>query len=109
MNYEKATVLIENRADPHIFKHSDGYYYFTASFPEYNKIILRRSTTILGLAAAEEVTVWNCHTNGDMSKYIWAPEIHNINDTWYIYFAAKGEASLDHFSNDAHKIYVIAM
>ena len=31
--------LIENRADPYICKHEDGTYYFTASVPEYDRII----------------------------------------------------------------------
>ena len=38
--------LVRNRADPHIFKHTDGYYYFTATAPEYDRIILRRSRTL---------------------------------------------------------------
>jgi Predicted beta-xylosidase len=35
--------LIIQRADPFIYKHTDGYYYFTASVPAYNLIELRRS------------------------------------------------------------------
>ena len=29
----KLIPLIEQRADPYIYRHSDGYYYFTASVP----------------------------------------------------------------------------
>ncbi|WP_100447150.1 family 43 glycosylhydrolase [Glycomyces xiaoerkulensis] len=83
--------LIQQRADPQIWKHSDGYYYFTASVPEYDRIIMRRSTTLQGLASAQEVTVWWKHDSGPMSHHIWAPEIHHIDGRWYIYFAA-GEA-----------------
>lgn len=85
--------LIPNRADPHIYKHSDGYYYFTASVPAYNKIILRKSKTIAGLVHAEEVTIWEKHEAGEMSAHIWAPEIHYIENNWYIYFAAGREES----------------
>ena len=35
--------VIEQRADPHIYLHTDGYYYFTASVPEYDRIELRRA------------------------------------------------------------------
>lgn len=80
--------LIEQRADPYVYKHTDGYYYFTASVPEYNRIILRKSKKIQDLRNAKEVIIWNRHEMGDMSFNIWAPELHYINDAWYIYFAA---------------------
>lgn len=79
---------ILQRADPYIVKHQDGQYYFTASVPEYDRIILRGSDTLLGLEQAEEKTIWTKHQNGPMSKHIWAPELHYINGRWYIYFAA---------------------
>ena len=44
--------IILQRADPWIYKHTDGYYYFTASVPEYDRIEIRRSKTINGLAKA---------------------------------------------------------
>lgn len=80
--------LILQRADPYVYKHTDGYYYFTASVPAYDRIILRRAKTIKGLATAEEVTIWEKHDNGEMSKNIWAPEIHYLEGAWYIYFAS---------------------
>jgi GH43 family beta-xylosidase len=62
-------------------------YYFTASIPEYDRIALRRSATLAGLAEAEEVTIWHKHESGIMSKHIWAPELHYLDGKWYIYFA----------------------
>jgi hypothetical protein len=50
--------LAEQRADPHVFKHTDGFYYFTATVPEYDRIVLRRATTIQGLASAPETVIW---------------------------------------------------
>lgn len=79
--------LILQRADPYVYKHTDGYYYFTASVPAYDRIILRRATTIQGLAEAKEVTIWLKHEEGEMSRNIWAPELHFIKGAWYIYFA----------------------
>lgn len=80
--------LIEQRADPWIYKHTDGYYYFTASVPEYDRIELRRSQTIEGLTDASAKVVWVKHESGLMSANIWAPEIHYIDEKWYIYYAA---------------------
>jgi hypothetical protein len=34
--------LIEQRADPWIYKHTDGYYYFSATVPEYDRLEIRR-------------------------------------------------------------------
>lgn len=80
--------LIEQRADPYVYKAHDGNYYFTASVPEYNRIILRKSKTIYDLQNADEITVWTAHENGPQSFNIWAPEIHYLDDKWYIYYAA---------------------
>ncbi|GAA4943010.1 hypothetical protein GCM10023334_054730 [Nonomuraea thailandensis] len=80
--------LAAQRADPHIFRHTDGYYYFTATVPQYDRIVLRRATTIQGLATAPESVIWRRHTSGEMGAHIWAPEIHFINGKWYVYFAA---------------------
>lgn len=78
---------ILQRADPYIYRHTDGTYYFTASVPEYDGIVLRKSRTLAGLAKAKEVRIWNKHESGVMSFHIWAPELHCLNDKWYIYFA----------------------
>ena len=80
--------IAERRADPHVFKHTDGFYYFTATVPEYDRIVLRRATTIQGLASAPETVIWRKHSSGIMGAHIWAPEIHFIDGKWYVYFAA---------------------
>jgi len=80
--------FITQRADPYIYRDSDGIYYFTASMPLYDCVILRRAESIQGLKDAEEKVLWWKHESGIMSKHVWAPEIHKIDGQWYIYFAA---------------------
>ena len=86
--------LIEQRADPFIYKHTDGFYYFTASVPAYDRIELRRAKTIAELATAKTVDAWHKPDAGPYSELIWAPEIHFNKDpqsgesAWYVYFAA---------------------
>ncbi|MGC0328831.1 GH43 family beta-xylosidase [Streptomyces sp. SAI-170] len=80
--------LVPHRADPHIHRHTDGFYYFTATVPEYDRIVLRRSRTLRGLATSAESVVWRAHPAGDMGAHIWAPELHRIDGKWYLYFAA---------------------
>ena len=45
--------LVRQRADAQVFRHEDGYYYLTGSVPEYDRLVLRRSKTLAGLATAE--------------------------------------------------------
>ncbi len=82
------TPFLSQRADPYVCRHTDGSFYFTASVPEYDRIILRRSDTLAGIKDAKETVIWKKHEKGIMSCHIWAPELHYINGRWYIYFAA---------------------
>lgn len=85
VKYNEPWIL--QRADPYVYKHTDGIYYFTASVPAYDTVVLRSSKTLAGLAEAEEKVLWRKHESGPMSKHIWAPEIHYLFGKWYIYFA----------------------
>ena len=70
------------------YRHTDHTYYFTASVPEYDRIILRKASNIKDLACAEEKVLWRKHDTGKQSIHIWAPEIHYLWGEWFIYYAA---------------------
>ena len=96
-----ANPFIEERADPYIVEGENSYYYFTASYPAYgsvdkgyDRIVLRCSQSIEGLARAEEKTIWKAHSSGIMAKHIWAPEMHKIGGKWYIFFAAGASSDI---------------
>lgn len=80
--------LVRQRADAQVFRHSDGDYYMTGSVPEYDRLLLRRSPTLAGLATAEERVLWRHLSSGPMSGFIWAPELHLVDGRWTMYFAA---------------------
>lgn len=80
--------LVKNRADAQVFRHDDGYYYMTGSVPEYDRLVLRRSKTVAGLSTAEERVLWRHEKTGPMSGFLWAPELHLIDNRWTMYFAA---------------------
>ena len=105
-NLQAILPLIQQRADPCIRKHTDGYYYFTASIPAYDRIELRRAKTIAELAIAQTSDVWRKPDTGPYSELIWAPEIHFNMGAWYIYFAAAPSRAIkdDLFQ---HRIYAI--
>lgn len=81
------TPLIPQRADPYILREKEEWY-FTATVPEYDRIVLRRASSLRSLAEADEVTVWRAHSHGPMGAHIWAPELHRLGGKWYLYFAA---------------------
>lgn len=81
--------IVLQRADPCVLRH-EGQYYFTGSYPAYDRIVLRRAERLEDLQAADEVTIWTKHASGPQSQLIWAPEIHRVNGAWYIYYAAAG-------------------
>ena len=98
---EYANPLIEQRADPQIkYDEERDCYYFTASYPAfwdvnngYDRIVLRKADTIEGLGddnggKDKEITIWQAPSSGKMAKHVWAPEIHNIDGKWYVFFAA---------------------
>ncbi len=99
--------LIRQRADPCIRRHEDGWYYFTASVPAYDRIELRRARAIGELPAAPAVDVWRKPDTGPFSELIWAPEIHYIFSAWHVYFAAAPSREIkdDLFQ---HRMYVVS-
>lgn len=85
---EEKKIWIAQRADPYVYRHADGTYYFTASVPSYDRIVLRSAKSLESLADSEEVAIWTKHEQGAMGNHIWAPELHYLYGKWYIYFAA---------------------
>lgn len=79
---------ILQRADPYVLRHTDGKYYFTATVPSYDKIVLRRADSLAELPAAEEVELWHKHESGVQSEHVWAPELYYLDGKWYIYYSA---------------------
>ena len=90
---------IAQRADPYVTNEHGGKYYFTASVPEYDRIVLREADTLDGLKEAEEKTIWKKHEKGEMSFHVWAPELHYLFGGWYLYFAA---SDVDDIGNSDH-------
>jgi GH43 family beta-xylosidase len=95
--------IITQRADGQAYQHSDGFFYYMGTVPEYDRLELRRAKTIQELGDTKEnKVIWKKHATGQMGSHIWAPEIHNIDGKWFVYFAA-GEA------RDVWKISMFAL
>src|SRR5690625_7248958 len=85
--------LFKKKADPWIYKHTDGYYYFTASSPAFDRIELIRAKTFEGLRDEEPITVREKHEERPLRHLIWAPEIHYLRGKGYIDIAAAPTAT----------------
>lgn len=107
MNQEQwPNPFIEQRADPFILQHGNGYY-FIASVPEYDRLEIRYAETLSELPNAQPTVVWRKPESGPMSKLIWAPELHHIDGKWYIYFAATNTQDLDHLNMFQHRMFAL--
>lgn len=88
--------LLPSGPDPWITRDGDVYYYMHTLG---DRLAIRRTTDIAGLAEAREVTVWRPPAEGPAAHSLWAPELHRIAGKWYIYYTATASGHDD----DAHR------
>ena len=92
--------ILEEGPDPWVLRHTDGYYYLTYTLRD--RIELRRSESLTGLSSAEPKVIWKPVQGGRFSFFLWAPELHRLDDKWYIYYTAN-----DGGGDDTRRICVL--
>lgn len=75
---------IGDLADPHI-TYYNNYYYLTGTTG--SNITIKKAATLNSLKFATGVVVFTPPSGGPCCNF-WAPELHRINNTWYIYYTA---------------------
>ncbi|TDG37506.1 glycosyl hydrolase family 43 [Pedobacter changchengzhani] len=90
--------LLPSGADPWSI-HKDGFYYYMHTMQD--SLVLWKTKNLADLSTAEQRTIFLPAKGTMYSKEIWAPEIHFINNKWYVYFAA------DNGDNATHRMYVL--
>ncbi len=90
--------ILPRGADPWVTQ-KNGKYYFT--YTQGSKLVLYETDRISELALAKSHDAWIPPSGTAYSKNLWAPELHEINGKWYIYFSA------DNGSNANHRMYVV--
>lgn len=90
--------LIPRGADPWVTQ-KDGIYYYT--YTQGSKLVLYVTKNLVELKDVKPINIFVPPPGTMYSQNIWAPEIHEINGNWYMYFAA------DNGSNANHRMYVI--
>jgi GH43 family beta-xylosidase len=83
--------LLNSGPDPWIIK-KDNIYYYTHTLG--NRIAVWKTTKVSDLKNAPVQTIWSAPVTGANSKNIWAPELHWINNSWYVYYTAGSSADL---------------
>ncbi|HZZ41538.1 MAG TPA: glycoside hydrolase family 43 protein, partial [Tepidisphaeraceae bacterium] len=74
-------------ADPWVTQ-KDGYYYFTATLNPDQGLSIWRSRTLTNLDHGDKKLIWSAPPTGPTSHGIWAPELHFLQNHWYLYFTA---------------------
>lgn len=74
-------------------RHADGWYYLLVTLMD--RIELRRSASLAGLGAGERRVIWTPPAGTPHSVGLQGPELHRVEDTWYVYYAATDSAIFD--------------
>jgi len=101
--YEFTNPINVAGADPYVMLHTDGYYYYTRTLGD--RLDIWKSRTLTGIDLGERKTIWTASSG---LRDIWAPEIHHINEKWYLYYtgntgcgdACRGIYVLENVSDD---------
>lgn len=77
----------------------DGHYYMAAAASGEQSLVVFKSDSLTDRGVSR--TVYHAPKTGPYSHELWAPEIHHIDDQWYIYTCA------DNGDNANHQLIVL--
>lgn len=83
--------------DPHITKWENTFLLIQSAYGN-KRIIIRQIDDLSNMIRNTMTTVW---IEGNHQE-LWAPELHNIDDKWFIYYAATHTGR-----NEDHRMYVL--
>ncbi|WP_207425102.1 family 43 glycosylhydrolase [Pedobacter sp. SYSU D00535] len=82
---EQFTNPLQNGADPWVYQHGDTYYYLQTTG---NSVRIWKTDAISELASAPSTVVFSPLDGAPNSRNLWAPELHHLDNKWYIYYTA---------------------
>ena len=91
--------IARSGADPWMIRHGDDY--FLVQSRHGREVCVGRAASPVDIGKNPWITVWTPPPGKPYSKEIWAPELHYLQNKWYVYMAA------DDGNNDHHRIYVL--
>jgi len=93
--------VVDSGSDPYVVIHAGHFYYCHSTGND--AICIRKAGTLDGIGRVYARTVWETHSGQHYGQNIWAPELHHIDDKWYIYYSAGPR--VEHFNQ--HRMYVL--
>jgi GH43 family beta-xylosidase len=93
-----ANPLLSSGPDPWVTQQGSNYYF---TYTTGNNLRVYQTAKMSQLSQATPRTVWQPPATGAYSGDIWAPEIHYLQNKWYLYFAA------DNGNDTTHRIFVL--
>ncbi len=88
----------QHAADPWVILDGDTYYY---CYSIGNGVAVTKSDSLTGIRREEGAVSYRAPADGMYSREYWAPELHKIGGSWYIYVAA------DDGRNENHRMYCL--
>lgn len=92
--------ILNSAPDPFVMRHTDGNYYFMST--TQMNLVLRKSATLTGIAGGQVKTIWTPPGSGMGCCELWAPEIHRLDNKWYVYFTASSGGG-----DSTRRVYVL--
>lgn len=95
--------LLPRGQDPFVTFHDGSYHYIHAGSPlGPTPLYVSTADSLTGLRYAQAIPVWTPQESGEATTDIWAPEIHFLDDNWWLYVAAWSGVH-----GDPHRMYVL--
>jgi len=93
-----ANPIAASGADPWMIRQGDDYFLVQA---RRGHVAVSRAASPVEIGKSTFKTVWTPPMDKPYSQEVWAPELHYLQNKWYIYVAA------DDGNNDHHRMYVL--
>jgi GH43 family beta-xylosidase len=96
--------LLASGPDPYVIR-MNGVYYYTQTSGD--RIGLWATTAMSRLGQARYVTIFAPPSSGANSRDLWAPELHRLDDKWYVYYTAGDGSSTSSDPVSSQRIFVL--
>jgi GH43 family beta-xylosidase len=96
-----ANPIVSRGADPWVIRWNSNYYFCQSEPYHPNSVWVNAAVNLEDIGKDNWKCVWRSTPGTPYSKEVWAPELHFIQDKWYIYAAA------DDGDNFHHHMYVL--
>lgn len=81
--------------DPWVVAH-DGSFLLVQSAGGNRRIVVKRFADLGRMDRNVETVVWSANARSGRRRQVWAPELHQLEGRWYLYFAAGDGHPADH-------------